>query len=155
MTTRTYSDLILLPTFLERYRYLRLGGNVGLETFGHNRYLNQILYTSDRWRSFRDKIIIRDNGCDLGLDGYEIRGKILIHHMNPIRQQDIYDRILVHHINPITVEDVLNENPKVFDPDNVICTSHNTHQAIHYGDENLLIIEPAERFRNDTCPWKR
>ncbi len=138
MTTRTYSDLILLPTFLERYRYLRLGGNVGLETFGHNRYLNQILYTSDRWRSFRDKIIIRDNGCDLGMEGFEI-----------------YDRILVHHINPITVEDVLNENPKVFDPDNVICTSHNTHQAIHYGDENLLIIEPAERFRNDTCPWKR
>lgn len=138
MTTRTYSDLILLPTFLERYRYLRLGGNVGLETFGHNRYLNQILYTSDRWRSFRDKIIIRDNGCDLGMEGFEI-----------------YDRILVHHINPITVEDVLNENPKIFDPDNVICTSHNTHQAIHYGDENLLIIEPAERFRNDTCPWKR
>lgn len=138
MTTRTYSDLILLPTFLERYRYLRLGGNVGLETFGHNRYLNQILYTSDRWRSFRDKIIIRDNGCDLGMEGFEI-----------------YDRILIHHINPITVEDVLNENPKVFDPDNVICTSHNTHQAIHYGDENLLIIEPAERFRNDTCPWKR
>lgn len=138
MTTRTYYDLILLPTFLERYRYLRLGGNVGLETFGHNRYLNQILYTSDRWRSFRDKIIIRDNGCDLGMEGFEI-----------------YDRILVHHINPITVEDVLNENPKVFDPDNVISTSHNTHQAIHYGDENLLITEPVERFRNDTCPWKR
>ncbi len=138
MTTRTYSDLILLPTFLERYRYLRLGGNVGLETFGHNRYLNQILYTSDRWRSFRDKIIIRDNGCDLGMEGFEI-----------------YDRILVHHINPITVEDVLNENQKVFDPDNVISTSHNTHQAIHYGDENLLITEPVERFRNDTCPWKR
>ena len=138
MTTRTYSDLILLPTFLERYRYLRLGGNVGLETFGHNRYLNQILYTSDRWRSFRDKIIIRDNGCDLGMEGFEI-----------------YDRILVHHINPITVEDVLNENQKVFDPDKVISTSHNTHQAIHYGDENLLITEPVERFRNDTCPWKR
>ena len=138
MTTRTYSDLILLPTFLERYRYLRLGGNVGLETFGHNRYLNQILYTSDRWRSFRDKIIIRDNGCDLGMEGFEI-----------------YDRILVHHINPITVEDVLNENQKVFDPDNVISTSHNTHQAIHYGDENLLITEPVELFRNDTCPWKR
>lgn len=138
MITRTYSDLILLPTFLERYRYLRLGGNVGLETFGHNRYLNQILYTSDRWRSFKDKIIIRDNGCDLGMEGFEI-----------------YDRILVHHINPITVEDVLNENPKIFDPDNVISTSHNTHQAIHYGDENLLITEPVERFRNDTCPWKR
>ena len=138
MTTRTYSDLMLLPTFLERYRYLRLGGNVGLETFGHNRYLNQILYTSDRWRSFRDKIIIRDNGCDLGMEGFEI-----------------YDRILVHHINPITVEDVLNENPKVFDLDNVISTSHNTHQAIHYSDENLLITEPVERFRNDTCPWKR
>ena len=138
MTTRTYSDLILLPTFLERYRYLRLGGNVGLETFGHNRYLNQILYTSDRWRSFRDKIIIRDNGCDLGMEGFEI-----------------YDRILVHHINQISVEDVLNENQKVFDPDNVISSSHNTHQAIHYGDENLLITEPVERFRNDTCPWKR
>lgn len=137
MITKTYSELILLPTFLERYRYLRLGGIVGEETFGYNRYLNQILYTSEEWRSFRDKIIIRDNGCDLGMDEFEIHG-----------------RILIHHINPITVEDVVNRNPKVFDPENVISTSHNTHQAIHYGDENLLIIMPVERCKNDTCPWK-
>ena len=137
MIAKTYSELILLPTFLERYRYLRLGGIVGEETFGYNRYLNQILYTSDEWRSFRDKIIIRDNGSDLGMDEFEIHG-----------------RILIHHINPITVEDVVNRNPKVFDPENVISTSHNTHQAIHYGDENLLIIMPVERCKNDTCPWK-
>lgn len=135
---RTYSELILLPTFEERYRYLRLEGIVGKETFGYDRYLNQILYRSQEWREFRDFIIVRDNGCDLACEGF-----------------DIPTRILVHHINPISVEDVINRSRKVFDPENAISTSHNTHQAIHYGDEKLLIVKPIERFRNDTCPWKK
>lgn len=135
---RTYSELITIPTFEERFEYLKLNGSVGLETFGHDRYLNQILYNSSEWRRFRPKIIVRDNGCDLACEGYEIFGKILI-----------------HHINPITAQDILNRNPKVFDPENVITTVHNTHNAIHYGDKNLLITEPIERSRNDTCPWKK
>ena len=135
---RTYSELVTLPTFLERYRYLQLGGSIGVETFGYDRYLNQILYRTAEWKRFRNKIIVRDNGCDLGCDGYEMFGKIL-----------------VHHINPITVDDVLNRDPKIFDPDNVISTCLNTHNAIHYGDESLLITEPIERKPNDTCLWKR
>lgn len=135
---RTYSELITIPTFEERYRYLRLGGKVGAETFGYDRYLNQILYTSKEWRSFRDDIIIRDDGCDLGCKGFEINSLII-----------------VHHINPITVEDVLNRSSKVFDPNNVICVSHNTHEAIHYGDESLLPLLPVERYKNDTCPWRQ
>lgn len=135
---RTYSELITIPTFEERFEYLKLNGSVGLETFGHDRYLNQILYNSPEWRRFRPEIIVRDNGCDLACEGYEIFGKILI-----------------HHINPITAQDILNRNPKVFDPENVITTVHNTHNAIHYGDENLLITEPIKRSRNDTCPWRK
>lgn len=135
---RTYSELILLPTFEERYRYLRLDGIVGKETFGYDRYLNQILYKSPEWRSFRNDIIERDDGNDLACEGFDI----------PIG-------MLVHHINPITVEDVVNRSQKVFDPENVILTSDNTHRAIHYGNENLLIIRPIERSRNDTCPWKK
>ena len=138
MSIKTYSELITLPTFLERYRYLKIGGAVGRETFGRDRYLNQILYQSDEWRNFRIPIIIRDNGNDLGCDGYEIHGPILI-----------------HHINPITVEDVLRRDPKVFDPENVISTVLNTHNAIHYGDETLLVIGPITRTKNDTCPWRR
>ena len=135
---RTYSELITIPTFDERFEYLKLNGSVGLETFGHDRYLNQILYNSPEWRRFRPEIIVRDNGCDLACEGYEIFGKILI-----------------HHINPITAQDILNRNQKVFDPENVITTVHNTHNAIHYGDENLLITAPIERSRNDTCPWRK
>ena len=135
---RTYSELITISTFEERFEYLKLNGSVGLDTFGHDRYLNQILYNSPEWRRFRPEIIVRDNGCDLACEGYEIFGKILI-----------------HHINPITAQDILNRNPKVFDPENVITTVHNTHNAIHYGDKNLLITEPIERSRNDTCPWKK
>ena len=135
---RTYSELIKLPTFLDRFRYLQLGGQVGVETFGYDRYLNQMLYRTTEWKRFRNEIIIRDNGCDLACEGYEIVGKIL-----------------VHHINPISVEDVLLRDPKVFDPENVISTTLNTHNAIHYGDESLLITEPIERKPNDTCPWKR
>ena len=138
MSIKTYSELMALPTFEERYRYLRLRGCVGRETFGHDRYLNQILYTSPEWRSFRRDIILRDNGLDLGCNGF-----------------DIFGRVIVHHINPITVEDVLNRSPQVFDPDNVICCSNNTHQAIHYGDESLLPLLPPERHPNDTCPWRK
>ena len=138
MSIRTYSELITIPTFLERYRYLKIGGAVGKETFGRDRYLNQILYQSDEWRNFRIPIIIRDNGNDLGCDGYEIHGPILI-----------------HHINPITVEDVLRRDPKVFDPENVISTVLNTHNAIHYGDETLLVTGPVTRTKFDTCPWRR
>lgn len=135
---KTYSELITIPTFIERYRYLRIGGKVGADTFGYDRYLNQILYRTLDWKSFRRDIIIRDNGCDLGCEGYDITGNVL-----------------VHHINPITVEDVLRRDPKIFDPENVISTMLRTHNAIHYGDESLLITEPLVRTANDTCPWKK
>ena len=138
MIIRTYSELSKLKTFEDRFQYLRLDGIVGEETFGFDRYLNQILYQSDEWKRRRIDIIIRDNGCDLGCEGFEVHGKILI-----------------HHINPITVDDIVNRNPKVFDPENLILTSHNTHQAIHYGNEDLLILAPIERSKNDTCPWRR
>lgn len=142
MTTtmnRTYSELITIPDYEERFRYLKLPGSVGAETFGYDRYLNQILYRTAEWKRFRRDIILRDNGCDLAHPDYEIIGQ----------------RILVHHMNPITAEDVLNRSRKVFDPENVICVSHNTHNAIHYGDENLLTLSPIERTPNDTCPWRR
>lgn len=138
MSIRTYSELITLPTFEERYRYLKLGGKIGVETFGYDRYLNQILYNSREWERFRDKIIIRDNGCDLALEGFDIHGMII-----------------VHHINPISVEDILRRDPKIFDPENVVSTILNTHNAIHYGDESLLMLAPKPRFANDTCPWRR
>lgn len=134
---KTYSELITIPTFLERYRYLKLGGSIGEETFGFDRYLNQTLYRSPEWKRFRRDMIIRDNGMDLAADDYEIVGKIL-----------------VHHINPLTVQDVIRRDPKIFDPENVICTSMNTHNAIHYGDESLLMIEPVVRTKYDTCPWR-
>lgn len=135
---KTYSELIELGSFEERYRYLRLGGTVGTETFGHDRYLNQILYASDAWKKLRRNVIIRDNGCDLGVEGFTI-----------------YGRILIHHINPITVEDIMNQSPVVFDLDNLISTTLNTHNAIHYSDEKLLLTAPIERKPNDTCPWRR
>ena len=138
MGLRTYSELITLPTFKERFDYLRLDGRVGLETFGHDRYLNQILYNSPEWRNLRSRIVTRDCGRDLACEGY-----------------DIYGQVLVHHINPITVKDILDRNPMVFDPENLITTVHNTHNAIHYGDESLLITEPIIRYKDDTCPWNR
>lgn len=137
MIIRTYSELITFPTFEERFKYLQLKGIVGKDTFGYDRYLNQVLYHSTEWKRFRNEIIVRDNGCDLACKGFEI-----------------YGRILIHHINPITIDDVINRSPIVFDPENVICVTHNTHNAIHYGDENQLIISPIERSKNDTCPWK-
>lgn len=139
MTTNTkrYSELIAIPTYEERFKYLQLKGAVGNDTFGYDRYLNQILYNSPEWKRLRNQIIIRDNGRDLGCEGYEI-----------------YGRILIHHMNPITVENIVSRDPIVFDPENLICVSHNTHNAIHYGDENLLIMAPVERTKNDTCPWR-
>ena len=134
---RTYSELITLPTFEERFEYLKLNGSVGKITFGYDRYLNQILYSSGEWKDFRVDIIARDNGCDLACEGFEVN-----------------KGIIVHHINPITVEDVVNRNPKVFDPENVISTSSNTHRAIHYSNKDLLILAPIERSKNDTCSWK-
>lgn len=138
MIIRTYSELITLPTFNDRFQYLKLNGQVGESTFGFDRYLNQLFYKSDEWLRLRDQIIIRDNGCDLGIEGMEIHGRILIHHMNPIRK-----------------EDILNRSRYLLDPEFLICTVKRTHDAIHYGDENLLLTIPKERRKNDTCPWRR
>ena len=138
MSIRTYSELIKLPTFEERYRYLRLQGKVGADTFGFDRYLNQVLYRSQRWRRLRDSIILRDDGCDLGIEDREIPGKLIVHHMNPI-----------------TIKDIQEESDFLYNPEYLICVSHITHNAIHYGDESLLITAPIERVPNDTCPWKR
>lgn len=144
MIIRTYSELITLPTFEERFQYLKLGGRVGEETFGFDRYLNQQFYRSNEWRDIRDHVILRDTGnndyCqDLGMPyGYNIPGRVIIHHMNPINK-----------------EDILTRSRYLLDPEYLICTIKNTHDAIHYGDENLLCKAPVERFRNDTCPWKR
>ena len=134
---RTYSELSKLQTFEERYAYLKLSGTVGKDTFGYDRYLNQIFYRSQEWKSIREKVIIRDEGCDLGVDGYEIHGRIYIHHMNPIMLKDIENK----------TEFLLN-------PEYLITTTHSTHNAIHYGDESLLPLIPKERTANDTCPWK-
>lgn len=138
MSIKTYSELIKLPTFEERFRYLRLSGSVGKETFGFDRYMNQIFYRSQRWKSARDYVIIRDNACDLGVEGHEI-----------------YKRIIIHHMNPITLQDIERESEFLIDPEFLICTIHNTHNAIHFGDESLLITAPIERKANDTCPWRR
>ena len=137
MSIRTYSELITITTFEERFEYLQLKGSVGKDTFGYDRYLNQVLYHSPEWKRLRNQIIIRDGGCDLACDGY-----------------DIYGKVLIHHLNPITVEDVLARSRKVFDPDNLVCVSHSTHNAIHYGDVDLLVTGPIIRTKNDTCPWR-
>ena len=138
MNIRTYSELIKLPTFEERFEYLNLSGAVGQETFGFDRYLNQNFYRSAEWKRIRDQVIVRDNGCDLGIEDRMICGKILIHHMNPINDKDI-----------------LNMTDILLNPEYLICVSHMTHNAIHYGDENLLIKNPIVRFKNDTCPWRQ
>lgn len=136
---RTYHHLCQLKTFEERYEYLRLRGKAFEETFGINRYLNQALYHLDgRWKSARNQVIIRDDGCDLGVEGYTIEG-----------------RVYVHHINPITQEQIENNDSSLFDPEFLICTSFNTHQAIHYGDSSLLPKVPIERKPWDTCPWRK
>ena len=134
---RRYSELKRLRTFEERYEYLKLVGVVGATTFGFDRHLNQLLYTSARWKKVRERIIIRDNGCDLGVEGYSIHDKIIIHHMNPLLIQDLID----------VSDDIFNE-------EYLICTSHLTHNAIHYGDASLLPKGPIIRTPNDTSPWK-
>lgn len=135
---KCYSELIKLKTLIERYEYLRTFSKIGEETFGGSRYLNQYLYTkSDLWKSVRRKVILRDNGRDLGLEDYIIQG-----------------RIIVHHINPLTKEQLLNFDPCIFDEENLISCSHNTHNAIHYGDKSLLPQDPIERRPFDTCPWR-
>jgi hypothetical protein len=135
--SKSYSELILFDNFQDRFDYLRIRGYVGEETFGHDRYLNQMLYRSKEWRDFRRRVIIRDNGCDLGIPGHEI-----------------FDQVLIHHINPLSLDDVFNRSPLIFDMDNVICVSHDTHNAIHYGNEQYLSTVPTERRPGDTCPWK-
>ena len=135
---KTYSELISLPTFKERYEYLKIGGKVGTETFGFDRFLNQAFYKSREWLPIRDRIIVRDNGCDLAMEGF-----------------DIFGRIIVHHLNPITLDDILEMNDLVLNPEYLVCVSHMTHQAIHYGDANLLPKGLIERRKNDTCPWLR
>lgn len=134
---RTYSELSQIPTYEGRYEYLKLNGAVASETFGFDRHLNQTFYKSPEWKKVRDIVIIRDNACDLGIEGHEIPRKAIIHHMNPILPKDICD----------ATEYLLN-------PEYLICVSHETHNAIHYGDENQLPKGPVERKPNDTCPWK-
>lgn len=134
---RTYRELSRLKTFDERFEYLKLGGIVGEATFGFERYLNQMLYNSSEWRRLRNRIIVRDNGCDLGLEGYEIHGTIIVHHMNPIN-----------------ADDLKGFSEDVFNPENLICVSLDTHNAIHYGDKSLIPQMPVERRPGDTCPWK-
>lgn len=133
---RTYKELRKIQSFDDRYQYLKLKGFVGDNTFGYDRYLNQALYKSKRWLQTRDVVIIRDNGCDLGVLDYQIFGKIIIHHMNPI-----------------TIEDIELNRDEVFDPELLICTTHNTHNAIHFGDESKILKLPIARTKNDTCPW--
>lgn len=138
MLAKSYSELSQFLTFLDRFEYLKLPGVVGEDTFGYNRVFNQYFYHSPEWRRARREIILRDNGCDLGMDGYEING-----------------RIYVHHINPVTLEDVEELSDRLFDPENLVCVSFDTHNAIHYGDERGLPKSPIERVPGDTCPWRK
>lgn len=137
MNIRTYSELLTLSTFEERFKYLQLNGTVGEETFGFDRYMNQKLYRSQEWKRIRDFVIIRDNGCDLGIEGREIESNIIIHHINPLRKEDIQ-----------------NLSEFLLNPEYLISTMLSTHNAIHYGDEELLLKDFVERSKNDTCPWR-
>lgn len=137
MQMRTYSELITFNTFEDRFNYLNLKGIVGEEIFGFDRWLNQRFYNSKEWQSIRDYVIVRDQGCDLAMEGYDIGGKVYVHHMNPIDQKDL-----------VRISDIL------IDPEYLVCVSHNTHNAIHYGDISLIVTAPIERRPNDTCPWK-
>lgn len=135
---RTYSELITIPSYIERYRYLKLDGLVGEDTFGFDRWLNQYLYKTKEWRQLRNYVINRDLGCDLAWPELEIVGPIIVHHLNPITKEDILDR-----------------SPFVYDPDYLVSVATLTHKAIHYGDESLLMADPIERKPNDTCPWRK
>lgn len=134
---RTYSELITLDTFEDRYNYLKLDGQIGFDTFGFDRWMNQMFYKSREWQSIRNYIISRDNGCDMALEGYELA-----------------DRIIIHHMNPITVEDIMHSNDVLLDPEQLVCVSHKTHNAIHYGTDELLVKTIVERRPNDTIPWR-
>lgn len=134
---KSYQELIHIPTFEERFKYLKLNGIVGYETFGHNRYLNQDFYTSNEWKRIRSYVIARDLGRDLGVEGY-----------------DLLDGLVVHHINPITVDDIINHSDIVFDPENLITTCLKTHNAIHYGDISQVVNTYVPRKPYDTCPWR-
>lgn len=135
---KCYSELISIPTFEKRYEYLKLNGLVGEETFGFDRYLNQVFYKSKEWRRVRDQVIARDNGCDLAIPEHEI-----------------FDRILIHHMNPITKDDILNQRDNILNPEYLICVCKRTHDAIHYGDKDLLLsMTVINRSQNDMCPWK-
>lgn len=138
-TIRTYTELSKLKTFDERFRYLQLNGKVGADTFGFDRYMNQIFYRSREWKRIRELVIIRDNGCDLGIEGRDVYGK----------------NILIHHMNPLNLDDIVDRSDYLLNPDYLITTSRLTHNAIHYGDERLLPREPVERTPFDTCPWKK
>lgn len=135
---KTYKELSRLTTFKDRFNYLRLDGQVGKDTFGFDRIFNQQFYRSREWKACRDFVIMRDNGCDLGIEGHEIQA----------------NRIIIHHMNPISLDDIENHTDFLLNPEYLITTIHNTHNAIHYGDESLLVIAPIERTKNDTCPWR-
>jgi len=135
---RSYSELITYNSYEDRFEYLKLDSVIGETTFGFERYLNQIFYKSKEWKRVRDRIIVRDKGCDLGIAG-----------------RDIYGPAIIHHINPITIEDIQNRNPCLFDPENLITTIDRTHKAIHYSDARQLILDPVERKPYDTCPWRK
>lgn len=137
MIIRTYNELMLLPTFEERFEYLKLSGRVGEETFGFDRWLNQKFYRSAEWKRIRDQVILRDNGCDLGIEGREI-----------------YDKILIHHMNPITKQDILDRSDMLLNPMYLISVTKRTHDAIHYSDDSILMKDPITRSKNDTCPWR-
>ena len=137
MKIRTYSELIQLQTFKERYLYLQLDGHVGESTFGFDRWLNQAFYKSDDWKSVRRQIILRDNACDLAIEGREIQRYLIIHHMNPI-----------------TVSDIVECSDWLLNPEFLIVCARSTHNAIHYGDESLLVLDPVIRSKYDTCPWR-
>lgn len=136
MMIRTYSDLIRFQSFEDRYRYLALRGAVGDSTFGFDRYINQQFYRSRQWKQLRQHIIARDDGCDLAVPGY-----------------DIHQNLVIHHINPMTVDDVIHADPSILDPEFLITTTHRTHNAIHYGDESLLLLPFVDRRPGDTCLW--
>ena len=145
---RTYTELCRYSTFEERYEYLRLDGEVGADTFGFDRYLNQIFYQSEEWKQLRDRVIVRDGGCDLGMEGHEINGFWK-------NGKYVRPKILIHHMNPISKEDIKKRSDLLLNPEYLITTITLTHNAIHYGDADLLPKGPVTRAPNDTCPWKR
>lgn len=134
---KTYTELISIPTLQERFDYLNQGNTVGVETFGYDRYLNQRFYSTPEWKRVRRNVIARDNGCDMAHPDYPIGG-----------------RVIVHHLNPITPEMIVNRSPELFDMDNLVCVSHETHEAITYGSREMLPEDPIERTPHDTCPWR-